>query len=201
MRLRNSSGSESKASSATLTNSSRFILHPISAHTRCSAATSGCTIGIAFQSIGAGRLGRRLRCQRCSSRCRMCRTICAGDLVSYFKDYNYLKKRWSEPAGAEAWAVIHRMSSGERLWYRVGAYMAQRSVASKGRAILTALVKQGPRQFMTSYESLPPCAVRRRWRVVGVKSVITSIDFSVRFARQPRANFGREPQTQNLADS
>jgi hypothetical protein len=82
-----------------------------------------------------------------------------ADLVSYFKDYDYLKKRRSEPADAEAWAVIHRMSSGERLWYRVGAYMAQRIEASKGRAILTALVKQGPAQFMASYESLPSQAV------------------------------------------
>jgi putative zinc-dependent peptidase DUF5700 len=83
-----------------------------------------------------------------------------ADLVSYFKDYDYLKKRRSEPADAEARAVIHRMSSGERLWYRVGAYMAQRIEASKGRASLTALVKQGPRQFIASYESLPSQAVR-----------------------------------------
>ena len=46
------------------------------AHTRASAPTSGYTKGIAFQSTDAGRLGRRLPCRKCSTRCRMYRTIC-----------------------------------------------------------------------------------------------------------------------------
>lgn len=77
-----------------------------------------------------------------------------ADLASYFKDYDYLKGRGAQPADADAWAVIDRMSSRERLWYRVGAYMAQRIEASKGRAALVALVKRGPTQFMATYESL-----------------------------------------------
>ena len=77
-----------------------------------------------------------------------------ADLVSYFKDYDYLKSRRTQLADADARAIIERMSSGERLWYRVGAYMAQRIEASKGRAALVALVKQGPPQFMATYESL-----------------------------------------------
>ena len=77
-----------------------------------------------------------------------------ADLTSYFKDYDYLKSRRTQLADRDAWSVIDRMSSGERLWYRVGAYMAQRIEASKGRAVLVALVKQGPGEFMASYESL-----------------------------------------------
>ena len=77
-----------------------------------------------------------------------------ADLASYFKDYDYLKGRGAQPADADAWAVIDRMSSRERLWYRVGAYMAQRIEASKGRAALVALVKRDPTQFMATYESL-----------------------------------------------
>jgi hypothetical protein len=77
-----------------------------------------------------------------------------ADLMSYFKDYDYLKGRGAQPADADARAVIDRMSSGERLWYRVGAYMAQRIEASKGRAALVSLVRQGPEQFRRTYESL-----------------------------------------------
>jgi len=79
-----------------------------------------------------------------------------ADLVSYFKDYDDLKRRGTQVANADARAIIHRMSSGERLWYRVGAYMAQQIETSKGRAALVELIKQGPAQFITTYESLLP---------------------------------------------
>jgi hypothetical protein len=76
------------------------------------------------------------------------------DLASYFNDYDYLTHRGSQAADADAWAIIERMSSGERLWSRVGAYMAQRIEASKGHVVLVALIKQGPAQFIATYESL-----------------------------------------------
>lgn len=81
-----------------------------------------------------------------------------ADLASYFRDYRYLAGRGGRPADADAWAGIERMSSGERLWYRVGAVMAQRIEQSKGRATLVALVGRGPATFMAAYESLaaPP---------------------------------------------
>jgi hypothetical protein len=81
------------------------------------------------------------------------------DRASYLADYDYLKVRGNQPADADAWAVIDRMSSGERLWYRVGAYMAQRIEGSEGRAALVALVERGPAQFMATYESLFPSHV------------------------------------------
>ena len=83
------------------------------------------------------------------------------DLESYFKDREYLKGRAAQPTDADAWAVINRMSSGERLWYRVGACMAQRIEASKGRVALVALVQRGPAQFMAAFESLFPSHVVR----------------------------------------
>ena len=87
-----------------------------------------------------------------------------ADEASYFKDYEYLKSRGSQPADGEAWAVNDRMSSGERLWYRVGALMAQRIEAARGRAALVDLVKQGPAQFMATYQSLRTKDVTSRTR-------------------------------------
>jgi hypothetical protein len=80
----------------------------------------------------------------------------SADLVSYARDYAYLKSRGSEAADGDAWAVITRMSSGERLWYRVGALMARRIEAAHGRAALVELVRRGPAAFRAAYESLPP---------------------------------------------
>lgn len=76
-----------------------------------------------------------------------------SELASYFQYYEYLKGRGEQPADKDAWAVIERMSAGERLWYRVGAYMARRTEAAKGRAALVDLVKQGPAAFLAAYRS------------------------------------------------
>ncbi len=77
-----------------------------------------------------------------------------ADLVSYFKEYEYLKNRGNQPVDHDAWAVLNRLSSGERLWYRVGALMAQRIEAANGRAALVELIKQGPAQFIRTYQAL-----------------------------------------------
>ena len=69
----------------------------------------------------------------------------------YFADVRYLEERGDAPADAEAWAVISRMSSGERLWYRVGARMAQRIEQAAGRRALVALIKTGPASFLEKY--------------------------------------------------
>ena len=73
---------------------------------------------------------------------------------SYFEDLNYLKGRGKQTADADAWAVIQRMSSGERLWYRVGARMAQRIEQASGRSRLLDLVKSGPASFLEAYQAL-----------------------------------------------
>lgn len=46
------------------------------------------------------------------------------------------------------------MSWGERLWYRVGARMAQRIEEKYGRAELVELIQKGPSEFIQSYRSL-----------------------------------------------
>ncbi len=76
------------------------------------------------------------------------------DEVLYFKDYQYLRKRGDEPADAAAWAAIDGMSSGERLWYRVGARMAQRVEEKFGRSALVALIERGPAEFLRTYLSI-----------------------------------------------
>lgn len=70
----------------------------------------------------------------------------------YIQDLNYLRTRAAEPADSAAWAVVERMSSGERLWYRVGARMAQRIEQASGRAALVALIKSSPASFLQAYQ-------------------------------------------------
>ncbi len=76
------------------------------------------------------------------------------DEILYYEDLHYLERRAAQPADADAWAVIDRMSSGERLWYRVGARMAQRIEKVSGRAALVGLVKQGQASFLEAYRAV-----------------------------------------------
>jgi hypothetical protein len=73
------------------------------------------------------------------------------DEALYFDDLHYLEKRGDAPADDEAWAVIKRMSSGERLWYRIGARMAQKIEQASGHSALVELIKQGPASFLDAY--------------------------------------------------
>jgi hypothetical protein len=82
------------------------------------------------------------------------------DEVLYFDDFNYLKRRGTEPADAAAWAVIDRMSSGERLWYRSGAKMAQKIEQARGRPALLELIKKGAADFLQTYETLSPAVAK-----------------------------------------
>ncbi|MEN6310686.1 MAG: DUF5700 domain-containing putative Zn-dependent protease [Acidobacteriota bacterium] len=69
------------------------------------------------------------------------------DDILYWKEYDGLAARGGRPADKEAWAVIERLSSGERLWYRVGARLAGRIEKEMGRPALVALVQEGPARF------------------------------------------------------
>lgn len=73
------------------------------------------------------------------------------DEASYFEDVRYLERRGTEPADSAAWAVIERMSGGERLWYRVGARMAMTIEHSLGRAALVDTIRKGPASFAETY--------------------------------------------------
>lgn len=70
----------------------------------------------------------------------------------YFQDLKRLQDCAFEPADDKAWLVIDHMSSGERLWYRVGARMAQKIEEKFGRPALVALVKSGPASFLETYQ-------------------------------------------------
>jgi hypothetical protein len=63
--------------------------------------------------------------------------------AAYAEDHQYLARRGADPVDDKALAVIERMSSGDRLWYRVGARMAMRVEQAKGREELVALVTAG----------------------------------------------------------
>jgi hypothetical protein len=84
------------------------------------------------------------------------------DTASYFEDVHYLRNCANQVADANAWAVIDRMSAGDRLWYRVGARMAQRIEQSAGRAKLIDLVKQGPASFAAAYQSVEDSASKSK---------------------------------------
>jgi len=73
----------------------------------------------------------------------------------YFEELQYLRERGDAPADQEAWAAVGIMSA-QRLWYRVGARMAQRIEQVSGRQALIALIPEGPDQFIAAYLQLPP---------------------------------------------
>jgi hypothetical protein len=69
----------------------------------------------------------------------------------YDEQYQYLKKRGNEAADKEALAVIDRMSSGDRLWYRVGAMMAARIEERLGHDALVSLVAKDHPTLVETY--------------------------------------------------
>ncbi len=70
-----------------------------------------------------------------------------AEVEAYLRDVDDLARRGDQPLDARAWAVIDRMSSGERLWYRVGALTARRIEDRLGRPALLALIAAGPARF------------------------------------------------------
>jgi hypothetical protein len=69
----------------------------------------------------------------------------------YFDKLEYLKDRGEQPADKEAWAIVETLSA-QRLWYRVGARMAQRIERISGRAALIALIGESPEQYIAAYQ-------------------------------------------------
>jgi Putative zinc dependent peptidase (DUF5700) len=76
------------------------------------------------------------------------------DEAQYFDEYDALARRGIEPADEKAFAVIDRMSGGERLWYRVGARMAARIERARGRSALVALITREPGALVRTYRAL-----------------------------------------------
>ncbi len=69
----------------------------------------------------------------------------------YVELYRYLERRGDEPADKEAIAVLDEMSSGDRLWYRVGALMAERIERARGHAALLAIVARDHPTLVETY--------------------------------------------------
>ena len=74
----------------------------------------------------------------------------------YDEQYRYLQGRGVEPVDQAAWAVLERMSSGDRLWYRVGARMAARVEQQLGRDALVALIAGRHPALVETYRRIGP---------------------------------------------
>ncbi len=86
---------------------------------------------------------------------RMAALPATAHLLGHARQFDYdLARRGAEPADREAWAVIDRMSGGERLWYRVGARMAARIEHRAGRPALVRLLAGNPLQMVETYRRL-----------------------------------------------
>jgi hypothetical protein len=72
----------------------------------------------------------------------------------YFEQYRYLKNRGNQSVDDAAFAVIERMSSGDRLWYRVGALMARRIEERLGHAALVGLITEPHPALVETYQKI-----------------------------------------------
>ena len=72
----------------------------------------------------------------------------------YHEQYRYLKDRGNQPAEKQALAVIDRMSSGDRLWYRVGALMAGCVEVKLGHAALILLIAKSHPTLVETYKKI-----------------------------------------------
>lgn len=72
----------------------------------------------------------------------------------YWRDYEYLRYRGTEPLDQDAFTVLGRMSTGDRLWYRVGAHMAATIENELGLPALVEFIKKGPGEFVRAYQRI-----------------------------------------------
>ncbi len=76
------------------------------------------------------------------------------DEQEYFRIYDSLAAVPARRLQQHDWSILDRLSSGERLWYRVGALMAGRIERRRGLATLRDLVVAGPDAFFDAYDSI-----------------------------------------------
>jgi len=72
----------------------------------------------------------------------------------FFSIYSNLIDEGERPIEMKDWKILGRMSTGDRLWYRVGASMADRIEKTLGRGVLIATVEEGPGAFFERYMEL-----------------------------------------------
>jgi len=69
----------------------------------------------------------------------------------YFEIYNHFRNNANAVLTEKDWAMLTELSSGERLWYRVGAQMAAVIDKKSGRDKLTALIAEPSENFISNY--------------------------------------------------
>jgi len=69
----------------------------------------------------------------------------------YFEIYNHFRNNANAVLTEKDWAMLTELSSGERLWYRVGAQMAAVIDKKSGRGKLTALIAEPSENFISNY--------------------------------------------------
>jgi len=72
----------------------------------------------------------------------------------FFTAYQTLAATKSRLLKESDWAILEKMSTGDRLWYRVGARMAKRIEKELGWDILVGTVREGPESFFARYAEL-----------------------------------------------
>ena len=74
----------------------------------------------------------------------------------YSEQYRYLQSRGAALADKAAFDVVNRMSSGDRLWYRVGAMMSARIENKLGRKALLQIIADDQPALVSTYRRLFP---------------------------------------------
>jgi hypothetical protein len=72
----------------------------------------------------------------------------------FFSLYASLVEGSPRPLKERDWEILDRMSSGNRLWYRVGARIADRLERELGREMLIEMIRQGPDAFFGWYAEI-----------------------------------------------
>ena len=74
--------------------------------------------------------------------------------TSYWQHLYFIGGEIGVPLNDAHWKVVEEMSSGDRLWYVVGASMAAGIERALGRAGLLEIIRQGPEAFFSAYQEV-----------------------------------------------
>jgi hypothetical protein len=69
----------------------------------------------------------------------------------YFEIYNHFLINKDETLTEKDWSLLEELSSGNRLWYRVGSKMAETIDNKLGRGKLTSLISEPSENFINTY--------------------------------------------------
>ena len=72
----------------------------------------------------------------------------------YFEIIDHFKSEPDKIITNADWEMIAPLSDGKRLWYRVGALMAEKIDKELGRERLNSLLTEDPQEFINTYLSI-----------------------------------------------